>query len=175
MSRISKIEYAVVLDNDSTLVDPLVDYLQDGIMQMGFCDQAECTRVGVALREALLNALSHGNLEVGSGLREKALKAYYALGEQRSRQVPYRDRRIFVEARLSPDEAAFLVRDEGGGFDLASLPDPTDPANLEKLSGRGLLLMRTLMDEVVFNDVGNTVTLTKRRNLSTDLTEGGGP
>ena len=45
----------------------------------------------------------------------------------------------------------------------AALPDPTDPTNLENASGRGLLLMRTFMDEVKYNDSGNAVTLTKRR------------
>ena len=44
------------------------------------------------------------------------------------------------------------MRDEGSGFDPNAVPDPTDPANLEKLGGRGLLLMRTLMDEIVYNE-----------------------
>ena len=56
-----------------------------------------------------------------------------------------------------------MVRDEGNGFDPTILPDPTDPANLEKSSGRGILLMRTFMDEVVFNEVGNEVQMLKRR------------
>ncbi len=55
----------------------------------------------------------------------------------------------------------FVVRDQGLGFDLNTLPDPTDPANLEKASGRGVLLMRMLMDEVKNNRVGNAVTLVK--------------
>jgi anti-sigma regulatory factor (Ser/Thr protein kinase) len=54
------------------------------------------------------------------------------------------------------------VRDEGPGFDPGGLPDPTDPANLERPCGRGLLLMKTFMDEVRYNDRGNEVTMRKR-------------
>jgi anti-sigma regulatory factor (Ser/Thr protein kinase) len=60
-------------------------------------------------------------------------------------------------------EAVFAIRDEGQGFDPASLPDPTDPANLERISGRGLLLIQTFMDKVEHNESGNQITMTKRR------------
>ena len=68
-----------------------------------------------------------------------------------------------MTAKLSPAEAHFVIRDEGPGFDPSACPDPTDPANLEKRSGRGLLLIRTFMDEVAFNEAGNQITLVKRR------------
>jgi anti-sigma regulatory factor (Ser/Thr protein kinase) len=55
------------------------------------------------------------------------------------------------------------VRDEGRGFDPATLPDPLDPAQLETTTGRGLLLIRTFMDEVSFNATGNEITIVKRR------------
>ena len=157
-------EYTFLLNNDSTLFRPLVTYLQESVTHLGLGDVAERTRLGVALEEALANALYHGNLEVSSSLREDDDRAYYALVEQRVRESPYRDRRIHVEAKLSREQAVFVIRDEGCGFDPALLPDPTDPANLEKSSGRGVLLMRTFMDEVCYNNVGNQVTLRKRRN-----------
>ena len=56
-----------------------------------------------------------------------------------------------------------MVRDEGPGFDPATLPDPTDPSNLERVGGRGLLLIRTFMDEVRHNESGNEITFVKRR------------
>jgi anti-sigma regulatory factor (Ser/Thr protein kinase) len=67
-----------------------------------------------------------------------------------------------VHLKLTPGEAVCVIRDEGTGFDRATLPDPTDPAQLEKASGRGLVLMRTFCDEVNFNEAGNEVTLVKR-------------
>jgi anti-sigma regulatory factor (Ser/Thr protein kinase) len=56
----------------------------------------------------------------------------------------------------------FVVRDEGRGFDPSQLADPTDDAQLGRSSGRGVFLMRNLMDDVVFNDVGNQVTMVRR-------------
>ena len=70
---------------------------------------------------------------------------------------------VFVYPSANRDEAVFSVRDEGEGFDPSTLPDPCDPANLEKVSGRGVYLMRSFMDEVRFDDNGRMVTLVKRR------------
>jgi anti-sigma regulatory factor (Ser/Thr protein kinase) len=156
--------YSFVLANDCSLFHPLTTYLQEGISCMGLCGDLDLTRVGVALDEALANAFLHGNLEIESELRGKDDEQYQALIQQRSGQLPYRDRRIHVRAELSPDEAIFVVEDEGSGFDYSSVPDPTEPANLEKASGRGILLMRTFMDELTFNETGNAVTLVKRRS-----------
>lgn len=150
------------LENDCSLFGPLVAYLQQEITRLGLCDEAERTRIGVALEEALANALYHGNLEVGSELREADGRAYSALVERRRRQSPYRDRRIHVLASLSRRRARIVISDQGAGFDPAALPDPSQPANLERVSGRGVLLMRTFMDEVIYNEPGNTVTLVKR-------------
>ncbi len=58
----------------------------------------------------------------------------------------------------------FVIRDGGPGFDITQVPDPTDPENMLRPSGRGLLLMRAFMDEFHFNNVGNEVTMIKRRN-----------
>ena len=153
-----------VLANDCTLFGPLVAYIQEEVARLGLCDEAERTRIGVALEEALANALYHGNLEVGSELREADSRAYCALVDRRRREAPYRDRQMHVLASLSRKRASVVVSDEGTGFDPSALPDPTQPANLERVSGRGVLLMRTFMDEVIYNEPGNAVTLVKRRD-----------
>jgi len=165
MGRMSRIEFALALETDLTLVDPFVQYLQDNVADLGICDIADRTRIAVAVKEALLNAIYHGNLELGSKRREEDMREFLALATERSQEAPYRDRRVFVETKLSHQEAVFVVRDEGTGFDPSLLPDPTDPANLEKLSGRGVPLMRMLMDEVAYNSAGNEVTLVKRYSI----------
>jgi len=132
-------------------------------MQMGVCDEADVTRIGVALEEALINALYHGNLQVGSELRGEDDQAYYTMVAERCRETPFCDRRIHVSAKLTRDEAIFVIRDEGSGFDLSRLPDPDDPSALERASGRGLLLMRAFMDDVSYDPTGSVVTLVKRR------------
>jgi len=152
-----------VLGNDVTLIESLVVYLQESAIQMELCDEAEVTRLGVALEEALVNALYHGNLQVGSELRGEDDPAYYALIANRRGEDPFCNRKIHVTARLTRDEGIFVIRDEGSGFDPSKLPDPNDPSTLERASGRGLLLMRAFMDDVSYDPTGNVVTLVKRR------------
>ena len=81
---------------------------------------------------------------------------------ERRGQPPYQDRRVRFTVKHSQAEVVFVVRDEGSGFNPALLPDPRDPANLDKHSGRGLLLIRTFMDEVIHNERGNQITMVKR-------------
>lgn len=163
MRRMTEQHVCFTIENDQDLISSLVQYLQDAARGMGVCNDADRVRVGVALQEALINACFHGNLEVSSTLRETDHRAYYDLARTRSQEPPYSARKIYVTAQFSADQVEYVIRDEGPGFDPDSLPDPRDPENLEKPSGRGLLLMQTFMDEVNYNETGNQVTLVKRR------------
>ena len=161
MLRMLRNELSFELENDLSLLPSLVNFLQQLITRMRLVNEPERLRVGVALEEALLNAYYHGNLEVSSDLRETSHSAYYELARQRSTQEPYRGRRIFVDVKLTPAETVYVIRDEGPGFNPACIRDATDPANIERPCGRGLLLMKTFMDEVIYNETGNQVTLIK--------------
>lgn len=163
LGLLSKAELHFTLDNDRLLIPVLVAHLQQYLLRLGLCDHIGKTRVGVALEETLLNAMYHGNLEVSSVLREDGDEPYHRLANERRQQPPFANRHVYFSAQFSPAEAVFVIRDEGPGFDPSRLPDPTDPANMEKASGRGLLLIRTFMDEVAFNDTGNQITMVKRR------------
>lgn len=157
-------ELRFVLSNDPHRIQPLISHLQDHMTLMNLVDKGGLIRVGTALHESLINAMEHGNLELSSELRESEhVEAYRNLVDERRQQKSYRDRRVLVVARFSRQEAVFLVRDDGLGFNTSKLPDPTDPANLGKSSGRGLFLIRTFMDEVSFNETGNEITMIKRR------------
>jgi CheY-like chemotaxis protein/anti-sigma regulatory factor (Ser/Thr protein kinase) len=153
-----------VLENDPALVPPLVSQFREDLIEMGLCDLTGATRAGIALEEAVLNAVYHGNLEVSSDLRQNSDEAFHRLARERRTQEPYSSRRVRVTARLTPASGTFLIADQGPGFDVRKLPDPTDPEFLERPSGRGVLLMRTFMDEVRYNATGNRVTLVKRRD-----------
>lgn len=155
-------ESVFVLGNNPALIGPLVNYLQQNVSAMGLCNEMQTTRIGVALDEALVNALHHGNLEVDSAMRRNDLDGYHRLIAERRQRSPFRERRIWVSAVLERDRATFVVRDEGSGFDPDQLPDPTDPDYLARPHGRGVLLIKTFMDEVIYNDIGNEVTLIKR-------------
>lgn len=156
-----------VLENDNSLIGPLVRYLQESTQRMGLLSEpGEETRLGIALEEALLNSIYHGSLEVSSELREEDDSKFYALINQRRNESPYSARRVRVRAEFSREKVTFTIEDEGPGFDISKVPDPTKPDNVEKVCGRGMLLMRTFMDEVEYNDIGNQVTMTKRRQDS---------
>ncbi len=152
-----------VLDTDPALVSPLVQAFREELTAVGLCDPTGATRAGIALEEALLNAVYHGNLGLSSDLKLSGDGAFEREAARRRREHPYRGRRVRVSAELDADAATFVVEDDGPGFDVTALPDPTDPANLDRPSGRGLLFMRTFMDEVRYNATGNRVTLVKRR------------
>jgi len=161
LNCMTQLECSFVLENDRSLIPPLIAYFQEQMTRFQLCDQTSRVRVGVALEEALLNALYHGNLEVSSDLRQHREEDYHRLAEQRCRQTPFCDRRIHLAATLSRARAVFVVRDDGPGFDPATLPDPTDPVNLERTSGRGLLLIQTFMDEVAYSATGNELRMVK--------------
>ena len=103
----------------------------------------------VGLTEALSNAMMYGN------------------GHDPSKNV-------VVELAMSEGRLEATVRDQGAGFDPMSIPDPTLPENRSRPCGRGVFLMRELLDEVSFNDQGNAVTLVLRLE-SGGAFEGGAP
>jgi CheY-like chemotaxis protein len=151
-----------ILENDTTLIPPLVGHLEENVSRLRLCEQSGLVLLGVALHEALTNAILHGNLGVSSDLRETDERKYYRLIQDRQSTAPNRDRRVYVTATLTRKEARFVIRDEGDGFDPGTLPDPTDPTNLGRVTGRGLLLIQTFMDHVEHNEKGNQITLVKR-------------
>ena len=154
------------LENNPALIDPLVDMVQQMLVAREFGDSGERLRIGVALKEALLNALYHGNLEITFDQMQEArdklvLAEPFEPAEQRRSESPYGDRRIHVTAKVTSQEARFVIRDEGSGFDVAAVPEPGDPEALQPQRGRGLSLMRSFIDEVLYNQTGNEVTLIK--------------
>ena len=98
-------------------------------------------RISFNLRTALAEAL-------GNAIR-------YGTGEDPDRIV-----RVYVELRR--DFVRIHVDDDGQGFDPSRLPDPTHPDNLEREYGRGLFVIRHLVDDVAFNEKGNGICLTLR-------------
>ena len=99
-------------------------------------DEDHLFAVRLALEEALVNAMKHGN-----GFDP--------------------DRSVYVWYRASAERVEIRVADEGRGFDPGGVPDPTSDENLERPCGRGIMLMRCYMDEVVFSPKGNEVSMVK--------------
>lgn len=164
-------EYTYALPNSPELLDTFVNMIQQVIEGMEFTDHTGKYRVGVAVREALFNAMLRGNLEIsfeqipvfGHELAGEQLELY----QQRRSAEPYAGRKVHVRARIGDDEARFEIGDEGPGFDHAAAMEKASVGSATAATGepgRGLVLMRTLMDGVTFNDAGNQVTLVKKRD-----------
>ncbi len=103
-------------------------------------DSGAASHIGLVAREAAVNAVLHGN----HGDLSKHVQATF---------------------ELTAEELRIVIADEGAGLDPATLPDPLAPENLLRSSGRGVFLMRALMDRVDFRSLhpGTEITLTKRR------------
>lgn len=131
------IELRNILPSDVDFVSPFVDHLMRFIARFRGKDDANF-EIELALHEALVNAIVHGN-------QENFCK------------------RVHVWCRCTTDgEVSITVQDEGRGFNSETVPDPTAPENLFRGSGRGIYLMRTLMDEVHFEQRGRVVLMRKR-------------
>ncbi len=118
----------------------LVDRVTDSLLRFLGFDEQSTERSSLAVREAVANAVEHGN-------RLDATKPV--------------DIRYAVEG----EDLVVQVRDQGQGFDPGALPDPLAPENLLKPKGRGIFLIRTFMDQVDFsfnNPVGTVVTMRRR-------------
>jgi serine/threonine-protein kinase RsbW len=129
-----KIEFE--LPSDLALMNGVLEYLQERVAKLGLI-KPDRSNLFVALDEAFVNAVKHGNKSDPTKL-------------------------VRITAELTPQEASFTVEDEGEGFDITQIPDPCDPANLFRTSGRGVLLIYNIMDEVKYNAQGNRVKMVKR-------------
>jgi CheY-like chemotaxis protein len=145
-------------ENDFALIAPLLELVQRMTVGLGICDEPAAVQVGVALEHAIMNAIYHGNLEIGGSTNGDR-----ALMDQRLTQSPYKDRRVFIEVRVTRDQARFVVRDQGPGFKFQELTSIRRKTALLGEGGRGLFLMWAFMDSVTYDATGNTVTLVKRR------------
>lgn len=120
-------------------IDLIQIVVDDALGRLGLEEEARHW-VGIAVREAVANAIKHGN-----------------------RQDP--DKEVDVELAVADGEAVIRIRDHGAGFDPEQVGDPLQPENLLRPSGRGIFYMKKFMDEIEYNfdpEGGTEVTLRKR-------------
>lgn len=117
-------------------LDGVLEYLNERMLRLGIVD-AQDSEVLIALDEAIVNAIKHGN-------KSDPRKA------------------VHIVAEFSAAGVRFTIADEGIGFEREKVPDPTAPCRLLEPSGRGLLLINHIMDEVRFNQRGNCLEMFKR-------------
>jgi len=149
--------------SDEQRIAPLVGFLREQVEAGGGFDAAEMTRISVALDEAFRNAVRHGNLGLTESICGVDELTLATLLKRRRAESPYAERTVLVRAEQDAASLVCIVEDEGEGFDSSGLPDPSDPRGLEESPGRGLILIRSFMDEVSFNDKGNQIRMVKWR------------
>ena len=127
-------DYVLELPNDLRVIDRAVSYLIDRGQEIGFNQDRLRLNLRVGLTEALANAMLYGN----------------------SRDPR---KRVRVDAQVAEGVLTIRVTDEGRGFNPAAVSDPTLPRNRKRAGGRGIFLIKKLMDQVEFNESGNSITM----------------
>ncbi|HTV08165.1 MAG TPA: ATP-binding protein [Candidatus Aquilonibacter sp.] len=136
----SELHEEVVLPSELSTVDAIEAKSEEFARKAGF-DEDTASQISMISREAAANAVLHGN-----------------------RKDP--NKRVRAKFSLTSENLTIQVADEGEGFDSSAIPDPLSPEGLLKPSGRGIFLMRAIMDEVNFRQLnpGTEITLVKHRN-----------
>jgi serine/threonine-protein kinase RsbW len=129
---------SLVIPSDADRLYEVDAFAEEVMKSLGF-SQDQRDDIAISLSEAVNNAILHGN-----------------------RNDPAKQ--VTVRFMLIEDGLIIEVQDQGNGFDSTAVPDPTNPDNLLALSGRGLLIIRHLMDEVevIAEKTGTCIKMTKR-------------
>lgn len=153
--------YQFIIDNNPKLVAEMVEFVKSNMEKLELGDQADRRHCAVALEEALLNALLHGNLQLDGIAVQEARRAFHdglnsPIVQEKLADPRWRERKIRIAVEFSKREVKIIVRDDGPGFNQSkrSAAKP-DLSQFSGAGGRGLTLIRSFMDEVQFNEQGN--------------------
>ena len=149
------------LNNSLLMTEELATFLS-GLCRR-YLEEQKITTYRIMLREMLLNAIEHGNLEINFEEKTHALltDSYFDLIDERRRQEPYRNRQVTVECLIERSKIAFRITDEGQGFDHRSMIAKLTDEKNETAHGRGIIMTIQEFDRVQYNAKGNSVTLVK--------------
>ena len=128
------IKNTIILDSNQESINKVTSYI-DSIYSSSKNDISDTYgNVIIAITEAVNNAVNHGNKADSN-------------------------KKVTISCKKTDEKLYFTVEDEGDGFDYENVPDPTDPENLHKLNGRGIFLMKNLVDEIYFHEEGREIEL----------------
>ncbi len=150
------------IPNDRDLINPISFHLTKDLVARGLFNATTSENITLSLKEAITNAMFHGNLGVDSNLRnEGSMKEFNEEIEKRLLDPKYKEKKVTITYELTPDFVSYKIEDEGEGFDFKNLPNPRDPEHFFKNSGRGLFIIQIHMDEVWWRNNGNTIKMRK--------------
>ncbi len=143
------------------------NYYAQFLLNSGFCTQGEYHQLYVAFTETLINAIEHGNLELHSSIKGNdfdRIVEFEQIREDRLNDPEYHNRKIRVSFQFNEQCFHFTVTDDGPGFDWKKYINDNQLQDISLEShGRGFILIRHIIDEIYFNEKGNSITLIKSK------------
>ena len=154
-----EINFKFNLENDQSLFPPLVDLCEKMLNGISPLDRIQRLRIGIAVEQALKNALFRGNLEIGELTQvpfgdEGPSNDLYSLIKSRLKDPEYKNRKIKVNININRDRFICEIADDGNGFHHQSKGELVSTT-----TGRGLVLIKAFMTDVKFNESGNKITM----------------
>ncbi|HYT91964.1 MAG TPA: PilZ domain-containing protein [Gemmataceae bacterium] len=145
-------------------IEPAVEYLKTRAVLCGACQETRAGKLMIALHEALSNAVVHGNLELSSELKDRSDDSFARELATRANDPRLAERIVDVVVDYDGERCQWIVTDEGSGFDVEAVLQRLESDDPEVLSrGRGILMMRSFLDEVRYEEGGRRCVLTLRR------------
>lgn len=161
----------ISFDNRFELIGKIADRMM--VETGGAIPAAERLGVHLGLVELIANAIEHGNLEISYSEKteclEKDPRGMEALFSSRLSDPRMSARKVVIEFSMDQEQCRWMITDEGKGFDVSSIPDPTKEENLFALHGRGIMLSRMKFDKLTYLGAGNQVEAVKYLKKSTPV------
>ena len=142
------------------LITPLVNHFHSFYYSLCKLFYINSHRIDLSLYEALTNAIVHGNFEISSSVKEESWDQYESLINKRETIPTYRNKQVILRCQVKEQQLIFEVEDEGRGFDNTQFANETESMRILN-SGRGLVLIRSSMDQVSWNETGNCIRMVK--------------
>jgi anti-sigma regulatory factor (Ser/Thr protein kinase) len=147
-------------------IEPTVEFLRHKAVQCGACHESRAAKLLVALLEAVTNAVVHGNLQIGSELKECGDDAFARLLAERAADPEYSARTVDIVVDYDGGRCQWVITDQGAGFDVERVLKRclSDDPQVMLASGRGILMMHSFLDEVRYDLGGRRLILTLNRS-----------
>lgn len=153
-----------VIPSNIDLIDGVSSYITDRAIDLGIIPVHQKFYTQLAIDEAISNAILHGNFRIkalqAEGKQNLTREELYRL---RAKEPEFSEKKVFIDSTIDTTKLEVVVTDEGEGFDITEIPDPTNTEHVFRYHGRGIFVMNNVMDQVKFNDTGNSITLVKMK------------
>jgi anti-sigma regulatory factor (Ser/Thr protein kinase) len=156
-------------------IEPTVEYLHQRALLAGVCQESRAGKLMIALHEAITNAVIHGNLEVDSALKEQGPDAFAEMLARQSADEAYSARNVDIVVDFDGEMCRWTITDEGKGFDVERVIQRcmSDDPEVLLASGRGILMMKSFLDDVRYDQGGRRVILTLSRGSGAEKRRSG--